>query len=67
MPTVDGKLKPNEVQMTPEEWEKNKSCELSKRAHKFLWKVDSENEGVCAHCGKVEILTRKGEGRGVTH
>lgn len=67
MPTADGKLKTTEVPMSPEEWEVNKSCELKKREHKFYWKPGSDTIGYCAHCGKEEILSRKGEARGVTH
>ncbi len=66
MPTPDGKLKTGEQPMTPEKWEVNKSCEASSRAHKFYWKAPDSNIGVCAHCGKEEIIARGGQ-RGVTH
>jgi len=46
-------------------WAKNKSCELSKREHKFQWKFDiaagvtSMDEAICVHCGEETILTRQ--------
>lgn len=65
MPTLEGTLKPSEVQMTDEEWAINKSCALKKRDHKYHWKNDpttglpSDTIGVCAHCGhETELLNR---------
>jgi hypothetical protein len=64
MPTVEGTLKPSEVQMTDAEWEINKNCDLKKREHKFHWKYDpatglpSETIGQCAHCGLEREMNR---------
>jgi hypothetical protein len=64
MPTIDGKLKPNERPMTEEEWEVNKVCGTSKRAHKWQWKFDgkgatSADKAICVHCGFETTLTRR--------
>jgi hypothetical protein len=71
-PTIDGKLKATEVQMTPEEWELHKDCETTKgRAHKWQWKFDiaagrtSEDQAICVHCGKETTLRAEGV-RGVS-
>lgn len=49
------------IPMTDEEWEKNKSCELKNRAHKYKW--DPERPGTnwaqCVHCGEYKELDRK--------
>jgi hypothetical protein len=59
MPSADGKLKVGEKPMTDEKWEENKSCALSKRAHKFYWESPSSNNAICAHCGFKTVLTRR--------
>lgn len=59
MPTLDGKLGPKEIPMSDADWETNKDCDLKKRTHKYRWKSPDSNIGVCAHCGKEIVLTRK--------
>lgn len=64
MPTLEGTLKPSEVQMTEEEWAINKNCTLKKRDHKYQWKHDPETGlpsptiGVCVHCGRETEMNR---------
>lgn len=49
------------IPMTDEEWEKNKSCDLKGRTHKYKW--DPERPGTnwaqCVHCGVYTELDRK--------
>lgn len=68
MPTIDGKLKAGERQMTEEEWALNKDCTAKSREHKWRWEFISSGESagrvsptnaVCVHCGKRVKLSRR--------